>query len=523
MIVYSFFTALVLVSSTVGAAYMASKRSQVLREGVIGYLDNLNPLIPSINNVDKDVQSLIFNSLLRINSKGDAISELAETWTISSDGKKYTVYLRKGVRWHDGTEFTSKDVLTTYRLIKEAGAEGLAGDSLNNVLVEAISDYQVEFILPQVNAAFIEILTIPIVSDSIYRSFNYHELLGINEKYIVGTGPYILDKKLMEKCVLKVNKNYFLGKPKLKQIEFFFFRSYKEASLSFITNRIDSISFGLDTEPLVSTGITNYPNVVVEKFTRAYNTKVIYFNLKQSSLFSSKMVRLAILHAIDKDRINNSVYGAGVANGIYSEASWAYSEDTEKYNYDPQKSIEILETEGWKNVKGIRERGGKSFRVSLTYLRNVTNQKIAEITASNLDKVGIKLILRPLEAQEFETAVRERDFELLLFEIQSSYDPDEYTLWHSSQVEHPKLNLGHYKSKRTDGILESARITLDVNKRKEYYSYLDKIFMQEVPVIFLYKPSYYYVRKEYVRKDSITTIAFPSDRFNNIEKWYIDN
>src|SRR5512139_1890907 len=121
-------------------------------EGMVGQPQAINPLLCSVNGVDRDLCSLVFNGLLRLDAHGlpqpDLAARLPE---ISPDGLIYTVTLRSDVRWHDGQPFTADDVLFTINLIKDPnfpGSEDLS-QLWRTVEISRVNAYNLSFTLQE--------------------------------------------------------------------------------------------------------------------------------------------------------------------------------------------------------------------------------------------------------------------------------------------------------------------------------------------------------------------------------------
>ena len=100
-------------------------------------------------------------------------------------------------------------------------------------------------------------------------------------------------------------------------------------------------------------------------------------------------------------------------------------------------------------------------------------------------------------------------------------DPDQYPFWHSSQVNHPGLNLSQYKNSELDLLLEEARESSDKSTIEETYRKIDTILVEELPAIFLYSPVYRYATNTKLKGVELGRISHPSDRFSTITSWYI--
>src|SRR6266542_3863475 len=93
-------------------------------EAVVGAPSRVNPLFVHLNDADRDLASLVFSGLTRLAPDGSVLPDLAETWDTSPDGRTVTFHLRGDARWHDGTPFTSADVIFTYSLLGNPNVEG---------------------------------------------------------------------------------------------------------------------------------------------------------------------------------------------------------------------------------------------------------------------------------------------------------------------------------------------------------------------------------------------------------------
>jgi peptide/nickel transport system substrate-binding protein len=119
--------------------------------------------------------------------------------------------------------------------------------------------------------------------------------------------------------------------------------------------------------------------------------------------------------------------------------------------------------------------------------------------------------------------IEPRDFELLLYEVETTVDPDQYNLWHSLKVDYPGLNLSGYNYERVDLLLEDARKTTDVTTRKSDYVQFQKYLMKDAPAMFLYNPSFNFYYDSSLKGIDLTNINFSYDRYWNIEDWYWGN
>ncbi len=193
----------------------------VYTEALIGSMQRLNPALDYYNSADRDVDRLIFSSLIKFDEKGLPKSDLAETWGISYDGLTYNFQLRENAKWHDGTAVTAEDVVFTVDLLRDP--DSVLPDDIkeiwNTVQVTALSDNLVQFQLSEAFSPFMDYLNFGILPKHLLGGMTYSEI--INSQFNlnpIGSGPYKFESLLVEDgkikgVVLSSNSNYYLGAP----------------------------------------------------------------------------------------------------------------------------------------------------------------------------------------------------------------------------------------------------------------------------------------------------------------------
>lgn len=499
---------------------------QVLYEGTVGNVNIINPLYLTHNQTERDLQQLVFSKLIRVGTSGIPENELAETWSTSSDGKTYTFFLRKDVRWHDGEKFTADDVIFTFETVQKLKDENSLAEKFEKIKVSKIDDFTVTFELPEENATFIESVPIGIVPKHILENERVADMrVTLFNQYPIGTGPFMVDQFSEKEIVLKRNENYFKDTPKLKEIRYIFYPSTKEAILAMKEFKLHSIN---SVERSTRDELSEYNIYKPQEFTIYLRNKVIFFNLKGDSLVSSTSIRKVLSLATNKKKVIEATQSDGeISKGPISDQSWAYDDEIERYNYNQDKAKKLLEDNGWVFSNGIqvgavREKNGKKLQLTLSFLDTEINNHIAEELKLQWAEIGIDLIL---DTQKYEKIVSEtiprREFDMLLFEVENTPDPDQYNLWHSLQIDYPGLNVSGYSYDRVDIILERARKSTDLDERKEDYSLFQKYFMEDMPALYLFHPSYTFIMHKNVKGIKLENVSLPQERYNNVEDWYI--
>lgn len=489
-------------------------------EASIGDISGLIPNITS-DSASHEVGSLIYNGLVKYNKDYNLVSDIAESWDISKDGLVITFHLRKGVKWHDGVEFTAEDALFTYKTMVDPKTPTAYSEDFRQVKkIEVLDRYTFR-------VSYAEPFAPALASWGIWM-LPKHLLEGRDlkqsplSKNPIGTGPYKFKEwKTGEKVVLETNPDYFEGRPYIDRV---IYRIIPDQATIFLELKAKGIDYtGLT--PIQYTKQTEYPD-----FRRSFSKyrylangyTYLGFNLLDPR-FQDKRVRQAIAHAINKQELIEGVrLGLGQeATGPYKPGTWYYNPDVERYPFNPAKARALLGEAGWRdtNGDGILDRNREPFKFTiLTNQGNEDRKKTAEIIQRRLREVGILVDIRIIEWAAFiNEFIKKRKFEAIILGWGLSPDPDQYDIWHSSKTGPDELNHISYKNPEVDRLLDLGRHTFDQEKRKAYYYKLQEILAEEQPIVFLFVP------------DALPVVA---SRFKGIEpapagiaynfvKWYV--
>jgi peptide/nickel transport system substrate-binding protein len=258
-----------------------------------------------------------------------------------------------------------------------------------------------------------------------------------------------------------------------------------------------------------------------------YRQRILFFNLRKEK-FQDENLRKGINYLIDKEKLlEQSGISAQIIRGPIYEESWAYSSDIDYPTYSPKNAIEVLEDTGYtrNETNGYFETDeGKLLTFTVSYLDNDVNNRLSNTLASLLKDEGVIMNLEPLTySQLTQEIVATRNFELLMYEIEVTVDPDQYNLWHSIQKEYPNLNLSGYEFSRVDILLEEGRRKIDKKDRKEDYALFQKYLIDDMPAIFLYRPSYVYVVRDGIEGISYENLVRLEDVYRGVYGWEVNN
>jgi len=523
-------------------------------EGIVGEPRYVNPLLSQNNDVDRDLVSLIYSGLMKYNDDGKLVPDLAKSYEISSDGLNYTIYLKENAKWHDGTPITANDIVFTIQTAQNPDYGSLQRINWQGVDVETVDKHTIILKLKNKYAQFLNNLTLNILPQHIWQDVKpvNFALSDFNLKPI-GSGPYKF-KKLkkddagrIKSYELESNKNFYDGRPYIDNIELKFYDSENELINEYNRNNIENLSF-VSANNLKKIKFKKRLNIQELKLPRYFG---VFFNQNESKLLSDKNIRLALNYGTDKkDLIGKILDGRGIeTNSPMMGEILDIESDVKTYNFDQEKAKKLLADSGWGNPDdkgvlsktekvptssrildgkaiGTKSKNDKPVAEKLT-LRLTTPtwselNSVANLLKEQWAKIGVELVVEVLPSQDLQQVIKERGYQMLLFGEILNIDPDPFSLWHSSQKRDPGLNLSLYDNKIADGILEKARQTLNPLERIEQYQDFQKLVIEDVPVIFLYNPLYIYAQANSIKGFGNKIISMPSDRFSNVEKWYID-
>ena len=400
-----------------------------------------------------------------------------------------TFHLRHGVKFHDGTDFTSRDVRFLYDKVMDENTLTVRRSDFELVKdLQTPDPYTVVVRYKQPYAPAVSIWAYGIMSAETYsKDKNFNE--SYHNRHPIGTGPFQFDRwKTAQYIRLKAFPDYFEGKPQLSAIVYRILPEPALAGMEFQSHGLDEHGI----QPWEQNRFKNDPNVTI--YSRPADVySYIGWNLTLD-IFKDVRVRRALTMAINREQIVKYVHwGMGhVSNGIFTPTMWACDTSIEPLPYDPQQSRRLLAQAGWRDTDGdgVLDKNGIPFKFRLTYNSNNEQRKnIAEVVQRELDKLNIKAEIIAYEWQVFREKVEERDFEACVMGWALGGDPDPYQIWHSSQRGKKKgFNFVNYVNPEVDRLIELQRTELDQEKRKTYLFKIQRLIHDDQPYTFLVVP-----------------------------------
>jgi peptide/nickel transport system substrate-binding protein len=472
------------------------------------------------------LSALVFDGLTTLDESGLVAPALALEWEASEDGTVYEFRLREDVWWHDGAPFTAADVAFTVQAMQDSAYQGdpSLGELWRSVTVEQLDSHMVRFTLEEPFPSFLQYTSIGLLPAHLLGNVPASELPthDFSTKSPVGTGMFRVENVSPDRVVLAANRNYWRASSFLDRIEFWFYADWnglledyeRGEVMGFHPPKLQYLPalVGMPTLNLYSAPSTGFG--------------LVYLNLQEESLpyFQEKEVRQALLYALDRQTLVDQVMGGQglVADSPILPTTWAYNSSVRQYGYDPERAIGLLDASGWMDSDGdfIRDREGVEFAFTLLTSDDETMVQMAEEIARQWRVVGVDTTIRSVGSEAAINFVRTRDFDAVLVEVELTADPDPYPLWHSTQVDSGQ-NFSGFANDEADQVMEDARFSADSEERIELYHAFQQIFTEEVPSLLIYYPMYTYAVDEQVRDVQLSPLLHTSDRFRNIQAWYV--
>jgi peptide/nickel transport system substrate-binding protein len=395
----------------------------------------------------------------------------------SPDPKTHIAHLRRGVRFHDGRELTSADVVYTYgRLLDPAFVSPYKGGFRNLASVKAIDKYSVVFTLTEPSVAFdVQLTTPPIIPAGSVDTLS---------RLPIGTGPYRFERYEVEtQVVLSAFDGYFRGAPNNKGMILKVIPDDTMRGLELRKRSVDLV-------------VNQMPPDIVHRFEERGEVQVtrqpgmdlsyIGFNM-QDAVVSDVRVRYAIGHAIDRSAIVQHLRRglAAVATGVLPPQVWAAEPNVRQYTYDPGRAKQLLDQAGYPDPDGD---GPRLRPLRLTLKVGNTEEVLLQATVvqQDLRRVGIDLDVRSYEFATMFADVVSGNFQLSSLQWIGGAlgDPDILRrIFHSAQVPPNGFNRGRYHNAAVDRLLELASASISEAERRRYYSEAQKLIADDAPYI----------------------------------------
>jgi len=443
----------------------------------------------------------MFNRLVEFETgTTNIVPALAESWTVSPDGKTYTFKLRKGVKFHSNAnfkptrDFNADDVVFSWNRMADdnhpfhkltAGQTFAYYDDMGmkNIVdrVERVDDYTVRFYLKRPEAPFLADMAMDfasILSKEYFETMQKKGTPNSADVYPIGTGPFEFTSYQKDATIrYKAFDQYWGGRPKIDTLVYSITRDATARYAKLKTGECQAMAF---PKPADLDEMRKDPQLnVLQK--EGLNIGYIAFNVEKKP-FDDKRVRQALNYATNKDAIMKAVYqGNGqVAKNPIPPILWSYNNSVKDYPYDPAKAKELLAQAGFPN----------GFEVELWYLPvtrpyNPDGKRMAEMIQADWDKVGVKTKLITYEWAEYRKRSKGGEHTVIMFGWSGDNgDPDNFFVpLLGCEAVKGGGNAARWCNKAFEDLIIKAAQTPKQADRAKLYEQAQVIFKEEAPWI----------------------------------------
>ena len=435
---------------------------------VYGMTQDLASLDPHVDT-DAGTRDVVFNlyeGLVKPTSDGGFIPAVASDYIISDDAKTYTFTLRDGVTFHDGTPVTIEDVKYSIDRYAEIQGESSAFSSLVDS-VEVQDDKTLVVNLKESYSEFLPMMTIAIIPQS-------NEDPAGNP---IGTGPFkYVSYTPGQNLELEKYDGYWQeGVPSLDSVEFKFIADVDTAFVELQAGTIDILKYL--TSAQAETLGDDY-NIVQGSMNLVH---AMYLNSAYEPL-SKTEVRQALCYAVDRDAINNFIFGGKshiIGSHMIPAMSKYYEPEAETvYSYDPEKAKELLADAGYADGFDLE------ITVPSSYSQHVDS---AQIIADELSQVGINVTLNQVEWSTWlQDVYKGGNFQATVIGFDGTLAPSD---WLKKYVTDDAKNFMHYSNTEYDDVFNTAYTTVDDDVKVENYKKAQMILAEDAAAVYIEDPA----------------------------------
>jgi peptide/nickel transport system substrate-binding protein len=452
-----------LVRAALGAGFLmaagSAAWSQTLEIGIDASPAGLDPHIVTAFQSFMVVNGPIYEGLTAIDQNLNVIPSLAQSWTLSPDGKTYTFKLRTGVKFHDGSPMDANDVAATIRRLQAKEIASPLASRVASVESATVIDPQtIELKLKEPSAPLLSSLaTIAIVPRSVETSKD------ALQKTPVGTGPFKFQEWQPNGFILlsRFDGYWKQGAPKLAGLKFNIVPESATRQVGLVNGQYALLP---NIDAATALQLKGKPNVKLsETLELAYS--LIGMNVSKPP-FDNPKVREALNYAINRDEIvAAALFGAGVAGGPLSPALKTWALDVKQfpcYAPDAAKAQALLKEAGVTTPVAV----------TMNVLPRQDIKDLAQVVQEQLNKAGFKVELKNQELGQFVQDWRNGNFELFASANAGAPDPDDY--FYRTFRTGGSANVFKYSDAEVDALLDKARSSQDQAARKAAYDEVQK-------------------------------------------------
>ena len=452
----------------------------------------------------------LFDGLVEFDENLNVVPAIARRWIISRDHRTYTFYLHKGVKFHNGREVTTEDFVYSFQRILDPETKSPAAPLFYyikgakafregiNKTVDGLITRDSHTLIIELQEPFAPFLSILATANA---KVVPKETMGPDfGKHPVGTGPFRFQSWVEgHAIILTANAGYFGDRPLVDLVRF---RIYSNDQWEIIFSDFEK---GFLDQAIVPK--KRYDQVIKDPLYLKKNRliskpglNIVYLGMNGTiPPFNDVRIRKAVSHAVDTQAIVKQITGRGSvpAKGVLPPGIAGFDPNFKGYSYDPDKARRLLAEAGHPDGRGIPPI--ELWTVSKS--QRVKNEILAY--RKYLAEIGIQVIPKVAKNwREFVGLINAKKVPMFYAAWYADYpDPDNflYVLFHSKS---PTNRMG-YHNPMVDDLLERARHETDYMKRVEMYREIERLVMQDAPIISQHINSYNCLFQPWVRNSDI--------------------
>ncbi|MBC7098838.1 ABC transporter substrate-binding protein [Candidatus Bipolaricaulota bacterium] len=429
----------------------------------------------------------------------EIIPWLAESWEVSPNGMVYTFYLRKGVKFHDGTDFNAYAVqYSINRMLKmNMGPARTIREYIDTESTVVVDDYTVEISLRQPCPFFLRLLaqinTGAIVSPAYVEAHGGVVEGEINEhmrRHECGTGPFVMGEWVPgERYELVANPEYWQGAPKLDKVIFKIIKDFSAQYLMLLRGELDIV---YRLPPDMMEGLIGTPGIVVNR-ERGVGIHRLWIN-NEIPPFDNPLVRKALMYAIDPQEINEAA-AFGFATLAKSFIPSTLEGFTDAFYYwgerDVAKAKELLEEAGYPD----------GFATQIYYnAGNTEREQTCLVIQKQLEEAGIKVEIMPLSWPTFVSYWQEGKMPLFVLSDLGAPIVDSFLLTnYHSKNKGPGGNYAFYENPEVDSLIDQLLLTLDPAQRNSIITEVQRVLAEDASSVPIYEALMFYAQRDWVQ------------------------
>ncbi len=479
---------------------------------LIGEPRSMNPLF-AMSPFDWRVVSSVFSGVTVRNQDMVYVIDTRRVDKVeeSDDHLETTVYLKAGLKWHDGTPWTAHDIRFSWEAILDdnvpAASHKFRSSQLEDVRV--IDDRTVVYVHKKATPINTMNMAFPVIPKHIFgnpeerakdpsmsRSDYYNHY---NREEIVGSGSYkFVEWRSNDRLVVERWDEFEVGDIRRAPFKRIIFKVQPDRNIALLLFKKGELDECWLTPSQFATQCNDdeFEQVGFKGYAPRALLAMIMWNMNGSNpFFTDRRVRLALAHAYDCERVlrtvTHNLYTP--SRGIFYPDHWAFNSSIERYGYDLAKAAALLDEAGWlvSDDDGWRYKdiGGVAVKFEfelLIYQSFVDAVKMVDVYRADLRKLGVSLKSRIVENAALDSIALKHEYQAIVTTASNANDPDDFRNGLHSEAREQGMNLTWYADDRVDELFDLTRKEFDPAKRAAQFGEIQARVYHDQPWMFMW-------------------------------------